>query len=79
LFYVSPGGQLFAAPVVRRATLEIGQPRPLFQIAIPAQFRTGTPFDVSPDGQRFLIAVPEREAYQLTFIQNWAAGLADRN
>jgi hypothetical protein len=60
-------------------TIEVGQVRPL---GIPAvRGATGAllgyQYDVSPDGQRLLVAAPpERNiAPPLTLIQNWTAEL----
>jgi hypothetical protein len=37
----------------------------------------GTPYDVSADGQRFLINTPKEEpsAVPITVVVNWTAGL----
>ena len=75
-------GQLMAAEVaIKGATLEVGAVRPLFSLGNAladegSAFRQ-TAFDVSADGQRFLmLASPEQKSVEpLTLIQNWAAGL----
>lgn len=69
--------RLMSADVaIKAGTLEIGAVRPLFSMVredIPS-------FDVSADGQRFLLrASPEEKSSQpLTLIQNWPAALRPR-
>ena len=56
-------------------TIEVGQVRPL-SIPVAAGPLLGYQYDVSADGQRFLVATPEGNASPpLTLIQNWVAGL----
>jgi Tol biopolymer transport system component len=74
IFYVAPDWQLMAAEVASKGTtLEVGVVRPLFsrESAAPSGF------DVSADGQRFLmLASPEQKSVEpFTLIQNWAPGL----
>jgi hypothetical protein len=50
-------------------------PRPLFRLPVVDTGRQ--PFDVTPDGQRFLVrAVPSEMGRTLTAIVNWPALLA---
>jgi Tol biopolymer transport system component len=75
LFYVDPNGSLMAVPVSSGPAPEIGTPVPLFNTTIP--FPTGPSlrryYDVSADGQRFLISTPARltSAEPFTFVVNW--------
>jgi hypothetical protein len=67
--------RLMAAEIgVKGGTLEVGQVRPLFG---PINVGGDLAYNVSADGQRFLIRVnPEQKSAEpLTLIQNWAAGL----
>ncbi len=75
LFYVAPGNKLMSAEVKAGATFEAGVPRLLF--ASPMKSTLGTHYDVSSDGQRFLInlAVGEESSRPITLIQNWTAGI----
>jgi hypothetical protein len=79
LFFEGPDQRLMAAEIqVNAGRLSIGVIRPLF--VNPAGVTgtgTGRVYDVSADGQRFLIPVPveEKPDEPLTLIQNWAAGL----
>ena len=54
--------------------LEIGPRRPLFG---PLVIGGRVPFDVSADGQRFLIVIPTEEhtVEPLTVVENWTAAL----
>ncbi len=74
LFYVAPGNKLMSVEVKTGAMFEAGVPRLLF--ASPMK-RVGRPYDVSSDGQRFLInlAVGEESSRPITLIQNWTAGI----
>ena len=79
LFFEGPDQRLMAAEIqVNAGRLSIGAIRPLF--VNPAGVTgtgTGRVYDVSADGQRFLIPVPveDKPDEPLTLIQNWAAGL----
>jgi hypothetical protein len=55
--------------------VEIGAVRSLFG---PLPFiANGYPYDVSRDGQRFLVTMPNEQAgpEPLTLVENWTAGL----
>ncbi|MGO9257124.1 MAG: protein kinase domain-containing protein [Bryobacteraceae bacterium] len=79
IFYEAPDRQMMAAEVaVKGGALEVGQVRALFRS--PGGNTAGASaraYDVTADGQRFLIPVPaeEKAPQPLTLIQNWAAGL----
>ena len=69
-----------AVEVKGDSTLEIGAARPLFEprifggAAIAAGYRQQ--YDVTPDGQRFLVNVEgEGSSSPITVVLNWAAGL----
>jgi Tol biopolymer transport system component len=75
IFYVAPDQRLMAAEVTARGnTFSVGQVRPLFG---PVPVTRGYLYDVSADGQQFLLAVtPEQTASEpLTLVENWSAGL----
>ncbi|HEV2200386.1 MAG TPA: protein kinase [Bryobacteraceae bacterium] len=82
IFYLAPDKRLMAAEVNSKGdTIEVGQVRLLGVSTVRAgtgrgQF-LGYQYDVSPDGQRFLVmAAPEQNTVQpLTLVQNWTAGL----
>ena len=76
LFYRSPDGHLMAVEAREsNASISFGAPRELFALppnSVPA------PYDVSADGQRFLLLVPEERGpsdREMTMLINWQAGL----
>jgi Tol biopolymer transport system component len=75
LFYLAPSGRLMAVPILSSATMAMGAARSLCDLEVPPI----VPYDVSSDGQRFLVPVLERATPMLTYIQNWAAGLPSGN
>jgi Tol biopolymer transport system component len=67
LFYLSRAGAVMAVPIGN----DIGTPSELFQRAGMLQ-----QWDVSPDGQRFLVATPTQLKPQtLTVVLNWQNGI----
>jgi eukaryotic-like serine/threonine-protein kinase len=82
IFYYASDGQLMAVPVESGTALEVSSAVPLFRAQLlngPAAapgFRAQ--YDVTPDGQRFLLNVPAVEAQppSVTVVLNWPAGLA---
>jgi Tol biopolymer transport system component len=76
LFYISADGQLMAADVRPGDALDVGSPRALFETLIPALFAGDYFYDVSPDGQGFLMNMPVSDVSQpISLIANWPAGL----
>jgi eukaryotic-like serine/threonine-protein kinase len=75
IFFVGPGNMLMAAEVKPQSlSLRSVPARPLFRIR-PTGF-LGRFYDVSPDGQRFLVNVPVETGEQpVTLVVNWMAGL----
>jgi serine/threonine protein kinase len=81
LFYLASDGQLMAVPIVaRQHTLEIGSPTPLFATgAVGMTFAAGivgaSQYDVTSDGQRFLVNQPVKHAAPspITVVVNWRA------
>jgi eukaryotic-like serine/threonine-protein kinase len=76
IFYLTPDNRLMAASVNGKATgFEVGAVKPLFatRIVIGGDYQ----YDVSADGQRFLIDTsPEQAAFApITVVLNWTAGL----
>ncbi len=75
LFYLSLDNKLMAAEVKEKgSTLEVGAVRALFETRPQ---RPGFVYDVSPDGQRFLIATTfsEKNSLPVALVVNWTAGL----
>ena len=76
LYYVAPGDTLMAVDVKTVSGFAAGTPKPLFRTRIKS-LDIGFPYDVSPDGQRFLVnTLPEGEQRdEITVVQNWTAEL----
>jgi len=78
LFYLSPGRKLMAVDVkLGSNTFEAGVPRMLFQTRGPGFPGPRNAYDVSPDGQRFLIISTPADAppTPVTVVTNWSADL----
>jgi Tol biopolymer transport system component len=81
LFYASPGNRsIMAVPIEPGAPIRTGAPRRLLLLGAEVAARPhprNTAYDVTPDGQRFLVSVPAGEAVssRITVVMNWAAGL----
>jgi dipeptidyl aminopeptidase/acylaminoacyl peptidase len=75
LFFLSLDNKIFSVRVtLQQATLEIGNPEPLFQVrpAVPPGYH----YDVTRDGERFLVdTAREGASSPLTIVVNWAADL----
>jgi len=75
LFFLSPDLKIMVADIQLGQGVTAGTPHALFQIATPDGF--GTIYDVSSDGQRFLVSsgsFAEANA-PITVVLNWWAGL----
>jgi Tol biopolymer transport system component len=71
LFYIALDARLMAVPISvnpHGSTVEAGTPVPLFSV------RVGSDYDVTPDGQRFLINTPtgESSTTPITVVLNWS-------
>ena len=76
LFFVAPDGQMMSSAVKTGGTeFQFGAPKPLFKTRMLAWITNFHEYDVSPDGQRFLIGtlVGEPKAPPPTVILNWSA------
>jgi len=74
MYYLSPDGKMMVAAVVPAASgFQVETATVLFQTSVTAG--PGTPFVVSPDGQRFLInsTVPSTDPPSLSVVFNWPA------
>ena len=77
LFYLSSGGKMMSVTVKAGGSFEAGEPTALFQTQ-PAEQSTSRDlfsYDVTADGQRFLVneRVGEAKAAPLAVILNWAS------
>ena len=81
LFYAARDETLMSVSIRSAAgRLEIGEPQPLFPLNLgtggEVQFHRH-PYDVSPDGQRFLVIrrAPDSEPDGAVVVTNWTAAL----
>ena len=80
LFFLSPDRKMMAADVDPGVT-RVGIPHELFQTSIsPVSIpRNSTAYDVSADGQRFLMySTVKQESAPITIVQNWSEELKQR-
>jgi Tol biopolymer transport system component len=82
LFYVSPDDRLMSLAITAAGNrLEVGAPRALFAIRPRPPVRLDAyPYDVSPDGQRFVVNTLMEDAASsiITVVHNWTAGASKR-
>jgi Tol biopolymer transport system component len=73
LFYVSPDRKITSVEVRPGPPLEAGKPRALFQTRILAQVEARNHYDVTSDGQRFIVNSrrPEDALLPITVVVNW--------
>jgi serine/threonine-protein kinase len=78
LFYLDASRMLVAAKVETASTFQVLERTPLFNATDFFIFAAGIgpTFDVSPDGQRFIMTRGrQKSSEQLVLVQNWTAGL----
>jgi len=78
LFYLALDGRVYGVPAKLSPKPEFGPATPLFTISTEARaaIHSVPGFDVSPDGQRFLIpVVTSQDGPSLVVMQNWEAAL----
>jgi hypothetical protein len=76
LYYLAPDAKLMAVPIdAGSASLDAGIPKPLFQAQLVPFFWWRNIYFPSPDGQRFLMLIPQGEPKQqpVTVVVNWPA------
>jgi Tol biopolymer transport system component len=70
LYYLAPDNRLMVAavsPLSNDQAIEFAQPRPLFDKPL----RQGAEYDVTADGERFLINAPVEDAPPIIVLSNW--------
>jgi hypothetical protein len=74
LYFLGPGDEMMAVNVTPvTGTIQIGEPKRLFTLPLNDITRSFvSPYDVAPDGQRFLLNLPDRPD-SLFFLQGLAA------
>jgi eukaryotic-like serine/threonine-protein kinase len=78
LYYLGLDSRLMAVPVALGALAEVGKPAPLFTTRVePTTGLVWHQYDVTRDGQRFLINTPEITRSAVTIVLNWPALLKE--
>ena len=80
LYFLDPAGRLMATSVQPRPELRVGRPEPLFQsnvVGVLGGLGTNAHYDVTPDGQRFIVASRASDIADppITIVLNWQAAL----
>ena len=78
IFYLAPDNKLMAAAVNGKGGgFEVGAVKALFERTVRRAPENGYPYDVTADGQRFLInsAPGQAASAPVTVVLNWTAGL----
>ncbi len=74
LFYLAADRKLMAVEIKAGGDFGAGPAVPLFETR--ARYTGDMAYDVSPDGQRFLVSVPTTQtASPITVVLNWQSGL----
>jgi hypothetical protein len=78
LFFISHDTLMSVGIQLSGNTLMLGIPRPLFKVSLPS-VRRRNDYVVTPDGQRFLVIVPEQGPPPTPIlVLNWPALLTKR-
>jgi dipeptidyl aminopeptidase/acylaminoacyl peptidase len=77
LFYLGPNDEMMAVEITPGMSQPAGTPKQLFRIPLNDITRSfASPFDVAPDGERFLLNVPETPSplFYVRGLEQWLAG-----
>ncbi|MCI0442943.1 hypothetical protein L0244_04000, partial [bacterium] len=77
LFYVSPDKKIMSVTINTDSTFEPAVPQPLFQTLIALGVEARNQYELTSDGQRFLINTPLKEisTAPINVVVNWSASL----
>jgi eukaryotic-like serine/threonine-protein kinase len=75
LYYRSPDGKLMAVEIALAPAFQAGIARALFQMPPEGGPSAGSMWDVTSDGKRFLMPVPQSTMTPFTVVLNWQAEL----
>ena len=86
LFYLSPDNSVMAVAVETKPTFSLGIPKTLFRsMCVGPTVGEGTPWDISPDGKRFLMmkepgspASAGGAPLKINIVLNWFEELKQR-
>jgi serine/threonine protein kinase len=74
IFYLSPTSQIMAEEVEEKGnSIAVRTAQALFRSEV--SYPSFAPYDVTPDGKRFVINVPSEQSSPLTLLVNWTANL----
>jgi eukaryotic-like serine/threonine-protein kinase len=77
LFYVSPDKKIMSVTIDTSSTFEASVPNVLFQTQIAPPIEARNQYEVTGDGQRFLVNTPLKEiaTAPIHVVVNWSASL----
>jgi Tol biopolymer transport system component len=80
LFYVSPDRKIVSVEIRSGSTIEAGVPQPLFQTRIRPQIESRNHYEVTSDGQRFIVNShrPEEATLPVTVMAPWTPAALKR-
>jgi len=80
LYYLATDSQMMAVKVNAGATFEAGKPVELFKCRLQSYSNLISPYDVTTDGQRFLLnaRLSDSDPGEIVVVQNWAQEFKDR-
>jgi Tol biopolymer transport system component/tRNA A-37 threonylcarbamoyl transferase component Bud32 len=79
LFYIASDGTMTAVPVVGATPIEFGKPTALFQFFTNRAPSGAAPYDVTADGQRFIVsAIVRRTDPSIQVVLNWPSLLGKK-
>jgi Tol biopolymer transport system component/predicted Ser/Thr protein kinase len=80
LYYLSSSLEVMAVDLTTEATLQAGVPRPMFRANVSLTAFDSDRYEVTADGERFLLLAPKTESEQepITVVVNWVEELKAR-
>jgi Tol biopolymer transport system component len=77
IFYLAPENQMMRVEIEERgSSVEVRTAQPLFRIV--AATEPVFPYDVTPDGKRFVVNTSSNQSAPLTLVVNWTARLSNK-
>jgi len=77
LFYLTSDNKVMSVDITTKgASAQVGVPQPLFQAPLATMPTFGLPYDVAPNGQRFLVLTAGGDnTVPITLVVNWLAAV----
>ena len=77
IFYLAPDSQMMRAAFEGRgSSIEVGTAQPLFRVGTTPE--PTSPYDVTPDGKRFVVNTSSNKSMPLTLVVNWTSRLGSK-